>query len=139
MANTNKQKIRQMVQLSILTALVLLLAFTPIGYLRIGALTITFLPVPVVIGAVLMGPRAGAFLGCVFGLTSFAQCFGIDPFCGYLPAVSGACLPLALWQYGAVPAAGGSGTASVNGYSLRPSGRPTAGSCCGFAPGGKDR
>ena len=80
MTNKNKQKIRQMVQLSILTALVLLLAFTPIGYLRIGALTITFLPVPVVIGAVLMGPRAGAFLGCVFGLTSFAQCFGIDPF-----------------------------------------------------------
>ncbi len=76
----NKQNIRQMVQLAILTALILVLAFTPLGYLRIGALSITFLSIPVVIGAVLMGPGAGAFLGCVFGLTSFAQCFGMDPF-----------------------------------------------------------
>ncbi len=76
----NKQKIRQMVQLAILTAIILVLAFTPLGYLRIGALSVTFLSIPVVIGAVLMGPAAGAFLGCVFGLTSFAQCFGMDPF-----------------------------------------------------------
>ncbi len=76
----NKQKIRQMVQLAILTAVILVLAFTPLGYLRIGALSVTFLSIPVVIGAVLMGPAAGAFLGCVFGLTSFAQCFGMDPF-----------------------------------------------------------
>ena len=79
MATTRNPKTRQMVQLAILSALVLLLAFTPIGYLRIGALNITFLPVPVVIGAVVLGPGAGAFLGLIFGLTSFAQCFGIDP------------------------------------------------------------
>jgi uncharacterized membrane protein len=37
------------------------------------------MPDPVVIGAILLGPGGGAFLGLVFGLTSFAQCFGIDP------------------------------------------------------------
>ena len=79
MATTHNPKIRQMVQLAILTALLLVLAFTPIGYLRLGPFSITFMPVPVVIGAILLGPGGGAFLGLVFGLTSFAQCFGIDP------------------------------------------------------------
>ena len=79
MNTTRNPKIRQMVQLSILTALLLVLAFTPIGYLRLGPFSITFMPVPVVIGAILLGPGGGAFLGLVFGLTSFAQCFGIDP------------------------------------------------------------
>ena len=79
MNTTRNPKIRQMVQLAILTALLLVLAFTPIGYLRLGPFSITFMPVPVVIGAILLGPGGGAFLGLVFGLTSFAQCFGIDP------------------------------------------------------------
>lgn len=79
MNTTRNPKIRQMVQLSILTALLLVLAFTPLGYLRIGPFSVTFMPVPVVIGAILLGPGGGAFLGLVFGLTSFAQCFGIDP------------------------------------------------------------
>ena len=68
-----------MVQLAILTALILVLAFTPLGYLRLGPFSVTFMPVPVVIGAILLGPGGGAFLGLIFGLTSFAQCFGIDP------------------------------------------------------------
>lgn len=77
MANT---KIRQMAQLAILIAIVLVMAFTPLGYLRIGTLSITFLTIPVAIGAVVLGPGAGALLGLVFGLTSFMQCFGMDPF-----------------------------------------------------------
>ena len=40
----------------------------------------SLLSIPVVIGAMLVGPEAGALLGLVFGLTSFAQCFGADPF-----------------------------------------------------------
>ena len=71
-------KTRQMVQLAILTAIILVMAFTPLGYLRVATMTITFLSIPVVIGAILIGPAAGAFLGFVFGLTSFIQCFGMD-------------------------------------------------------------
>ncbi len=63
-----------MVQLAILTAILLVMTVTPLGYLRIGLLEITFLVIPVVIGAVRLGPVAGAFLGFVFGITSFAQC-----------------------------------------------------------------
>ena len=34
----------------------------------------------VVIGAIILGPTAGAILGGVFGITSFIQCFGISAF-----------------------------------------------------------
>lgn len=66
--------------LAVLIALELLMAFTPIGYLRLGALSISFLCIPIAIGAIVLGPTAGLTLGIVFGLTSFAQCFGMDPF-----------------------------------------------------------
>jgi uncharacterized membrane protein len=64
--------------LAILIAIELLMAFTPIGYLRFGVTSVTLLPVPVAIGAILLGPTAGGILGAVFGLTSFYQCFGMD-------------------------------------------------------------
>ena len=60
---------------AMLTALIVVMAFTPIGYLRIGALSLTLIMVPVIIGAVTCGPAVGAFLGLVFGVTSFVQCF----------------------------------------------------------------
>ena len=69
-----------MVQLTILAAIVLLMAFTPFGYLQFGAMKITFLMIPVVIGAIILGPSAGAVLGGIFGATSFVQCFGMDWF-----------------------------------------------------------
>ena len=74
------QKTHTLVQLSLLTAIILVMAFTPVGYLKIGALSISFLMIPVVIGGMILGPKAGAFLGGVFGLTSFFQCFGMDWF-----------------------------------------------------------
>ncbi|MED9904524.1 MAG: ECF transporter S component [Lachnospiraceae bacterium] len=73
-------KVTKMVQMAILIAIILLMAFTPIGYIRTGALSITFIMIPVVIGAMILGPAAGALLGTVFGLTSFAQCFMGDVF-----------------------------------------------------------
>lgn len=76
--STVKKGKSQIVKLTItamLTAIIIVMAFTPIGYLRIGALSLTLLVIPVIIGAVSQGPAVGAFLGGVFGLTSFAQCF----------------------------------------------------------------
>ncbi len=77
-----KKKIntRTLTQLGILIAIIVLMAFTPLGYFRTGGLSITFIMVPVVIGAILLGPTSGAILGGVFGLTSFIQCFGLEPF-----------------------------------------------------------
>ena len=47
------------------------------GYLNIGPLAITLNMGPVAIGAVALGPSAGAALGLVFGITSALQCVGI--------------------------------------------------------------
>lgn len=62
---------RTLTQLALLTAVVLVMAYTPLGYLRVGPLTMSLLTVPVAIGAMLVGPAGGAWLGLVFGLTSF--------------------------------------------------------------------
>ena len=83
MAKQN-QKTRTIAILGILTGLIVLMAFTPVGYLRIGVVSISFLMIPVAIGALAKGPIAGAVLGTVFGITSFAQCFGMDLFGTYL-------------------------------------------------------
>jgi len=69
-----------MVQTAILSAILIVLAFTPLGYLRYGAIEITFMTIPVIVGAIIVGPGCGAVLGAVFGITSFIQCFGISPF-----------------------------------------------------------
>lgn len=56
--------------LALLTAVLVLMAFTPLGYLRVGPLSITFNTIPVAIGALALGPVCGAVLGAVFGFTS---------------------------------------------------------------------
>ncbi len=73
-------KTKAMTQTAILAAIILIMAFTPLGYLKTPGLEITFITVPVIIGAILIGPKAGAILGGIFGLTSFFQCFGLSHF-----------------------------------------------------------
>lgn len=60
-----------------LMAIIIVMTFTPLGYLNIGPVEITFLTIPVAIGAIVCGPVQGALLGAVFGATSFIQCLGI--------------------------------------------------------------
>lgn len=83
-----KQQITTLVQTSLLVAIIVLMAFTPIGYLKVGLIEITFITIPVIIGAILMGPKVGALLGGVFGITSFIQCFGMSPFGATLLAIN---------------------------------------------------
>jgi uncharacterized membrane protein len=70
----------KMVQLALFTAIIILMAFTPIGYIKTPGLEITLIVVPVAVGAIVMGPVSGAILGGVFGITSFIQCFGMSAF-----------------------------------------------------------
>ncbi len=84
----NKLKTATLTQLAILVAVIILMAFTPLGYIRTLGLEITFVMIPVIIGAITIGPGAGAFLGFVFGLTSFIQCFGMSPFGATLFAIN---------------------------------------------------
>lgn len=79
-ARVNKKVVR-MSEMAILTAIILLMSFTPIGYIKTAGLEITLITIPVIVGAIILGPGAGAFLGTVFGVTSFLQCvFGLSPF-----------------------------------------------------------
>ncbi len=68
---------RELTLLGLLTALLLVMAFTPLGYLNIGPLAITLNMIPVAIAAAALGPTGGAIAGAVFGITSFLQCLGI--------------------------------------------------------------
>ena len=69
--------VKDFVILSLIVGILLLMAYTPLGYLNIGPLAITFNTIPVAIAAIALGPKGGAVAGAVFGLTSFLQCIGI--------------------------------------------------------------
>ena len=63
--------------MGLFAAVLLLMAYTPLGYLNIGPLAITFNVIPVALAAITLGPVGGAAMGAVFGLTSFLQCIGV--------------------------------------------------------------
>ena len=65
---------------AIFTAIIIVMSFTPLGYLKVGVIEITFTTIPVALGAMIAGPAVGAFLGFAFGMTSFIQCFGFSAF-----------------------------------------------------------
>lgn len=71
---TSMNDTRRLVQMSIFTALIFILAFTPgIGYIPLGFTNVTTIHIPVIIGSILLGPKSGAILGGMFGLTSFLK------------------------------------------------------------------
>lgn len=74
---TTRFNTSQLVILGLMTAILLLMAYTPLGYLNIGPLAITFNVIPVAVAAITLGPVGGAITGAVFGMTSFLQCIGI--------------------------------------------------------------
>ena len=55
-----RKKIVFLAEVAILAALILLMSFTPLGYLRLPGLSVSLLMIPVAIGAVVVGPAAGA-------------------------------------------------------------------------------
>ena len=72
-----KTNVRALAILGLMTALLLLFSFTPIGTIPIGPLSITLNVIPVAVAAIALGPAGGLIMGCVFGLLSFLQCLGI--------------------------------------------------------------
>lgn len=65
------QKLYDMVLLALFVAIELAFRLMGLGRVPIGPLNMSFLTVPIAVGAMLMGPWQGAFLGAVFGLCSF--------------------------------------------------------------------
>lgn len=65
--NSNSLKIKKMVYLAVLTALVIVLQYAG-GFIRLGMFSISAVLVPIVIGSALCGTLSGAWLGFVFGV-----------------------------------------------------------------------
>lgn len=65
--------IRKMTQLAIFIAIELLLYITQIGYIPLPLVNATIMHLPVIVGAILLGPMAGGILGFVFGFTSMLR------------------------------------------------------------------
>ena len=74
---SRKELTFRMVITALFVAIMLAMNFSPLGYIYAGVFVITLMPIPVVAGAIALGPVCGMILGFVFGLTSFLQCFGI--------------------------------------------------------------
>lgn len=79
-----KTKIIRMMQLALLTAIVFV--FQMLGqFIHIGPTSVSLVLIPIVVGAVLLGPVSGGFLGLVFGfMTLWAGTSGTDPFTNVL-------------------------------------------------------
>lgn len=89
--NTNFSRAKKMTVLALLIAIMLLMSYTPLGYLNIGPLAITFNMIPVAIAGIALGPVGGAIIGATFGITSFLQCVGVggvSPFGAALFSIS---------------------------------------------------
>ena len=56
--------------LAMLSGIVLVMGFTGIGFIPLPAIKATTMHIPVILGAILLGPAAGAVLGAVFGFCS---------------------------------------------------------------------
>lgn len=69
----NRQKIQRLTLAAFFVAVEIAMGFTPIGYIPVGALSITTMHLPVILAGVLCGPAFGAGMGFVFGLTSFLR------------------------------------------------------------------
>lgn len=58
------------VRVALMVAIVILLANTPLGMIQLPIIKATTVHIPVIIGAILLGPTAGAILGATFGICS---------------------------------------------------------------------
>lgn len=70
---SRRERTTRLVLDAVLLAVLLVLQLTPLGYIPIPGFNPTTMHIPVIIGAILLGPADGAFLGLAFGITSIIQ------------------------------------------------------------------
>ena len=68
--NKNKTDTRYMATLAMLCGVLLVMGMTGIGFIPLPVIKATTMHIPVILGAILLGPAAGAVLGAVFGFCS---------------------------------------------------------------------
>lgn len=65
-----KKDTRWTVSVALMMAIIILLANTPLGMIQLPIIKATTVHIPVIIGAIVLGPMAGAILGATFGVCS---------------------------------------------------------------------
>lgn len=68
--NKTKKDTRWLTSVALMAAIVILLANTPLGMIQLPLIKATTVHIPVILGAILLGPVAGAILGATFGICS---------------------------------------------------------------------
>ena len=71
--NKRNNRTHRMVALAMMAAIVVLLANTPLGLIQLPVIKATTVHIPVILGAILLGPSAGCVLGGVFGICSLVS------------------------------------------------------------------
>ena len=69
--NRKKHDVRYLTQLSLLVAFEVVMKTIGLGSVPVGPLYMSFLTVPIAVGAIVLGPVAGMVLGGIFGFVSF--------------------------------------------------------------------
>lgn len=68
-----KHDTRWMVSVALMAAIVIVLANTPLGMIQLPIIKATTVHIPVILGAILLGPGTGAILGAIFGICSLVS------------------------------------------------------------------
>ena len=68
--NKVKKDTRWLTSVALMAAVVILLANTPLGMIQLPVIKATTVHIPVILGAVILGPMAGSILGGTFGICS---------------------------------------------------------------------
>ena len=71
--NKEKKGTSWMVSVALMAAIIIVLANTTLGMIQLPIIKATTVHIPVIIGAILFGPLAGAILGGVFGICSLVS------------------------------------------------------------------
>ena len=66
----NFKDTRYTVTVALMMAIIIVLANTPLGMIQLPIIKATTVHIPVIIGAIVLGPLAGAILGATFGVCS---------------------------------------------------------------------
>lgn len=92
----NKTFTSNIVKIALFSAIIFALGMTPFGFIPLGVFKIVTVHIPVIIGSIVLGPKKGAFLGFIFGLTSFIMAHLQPNLTSYFfsPIVSGNILSL---------------------------------------------
>ena len=83
-----KERTVRLTMFGMFSAIIILLTCLPVKTL---GLEISLAMIPIAIGATVLGPKGGAILGCVYGICSYLQCFGLlcpSPFGASLLAIN---------------------------------------------------